>query len=161
MKEFEKYYNQLSNELDGLTSKILTSDESLSKVTMAIFVELSNHLKQFCLLEKDCLNQNLKVSLKEICEQAQQQFKQNFLEIKTLLDGNQSVTIFNTATLSKTDIQNKTDNYNKTLALLSEQVTNETHNQIRDKLLKAVSDFRTTFADANKDIEQNFETSME
>lgn len=161
MKEFEKYYNQLSNELDGLTSKILTSDESLSKVTMAVFVELSNHLKQFCLLEKDCLNQNLKVSFKEICEQAQQQFKQNFLEIKTLLDGNQPVIIFNTATLSKTDIQNKTDNYNKTLALLSEQVTNETNNQIRDKLLKAVSDFRTTLADANKEIEQNFETSME
>lgn len=153
MKEFETYFNKTSNELDELTSKILTTDDNLSKIAVAVFVELSNHLKQFLTLGKGCLNEDVKNLLDDIYTKAKEQFEQNFLEIKTLLDGNKPVTVFYTATLSKADVKNKTDSYNQNLAVLSEQVTNETNNQIRDKLLKAVSDFRTAISDVNQNVD--------
>lgn len=153
MKEFETYFNKTSNELDELTSKILTTDDNLSKIAVAVFVELSNHLKQFLTLEKGCLNGDVKNLLDDIYTKAKEQFEQNFLEIKTLLDGNKPVTVFYTATLSKADVKDKTDSYNQNLAILSEQVTNETNNQIRDKLLKAVSDFRTAISDVNQNVD--------
>lgn len=153
MKEFETYFNKTSNELDELTSKILTTDDNLSKIAVAVFVELSNHLKQFLTLEQGCLNEDVKNLLDDIYTKAKEQFEQNFLEIKTLLDGNKPVTVFYTATLSKADVKNKTDSYNQNLAVLSEQVTNETNNQIRDKLLKAVSDFRTAISDVNQNVD--------
>ena len=153
MKEFETYFNKTSNELDELTSKILTTDDNLSKIAVAVFVELSNHLKQFLTLGKDCLNEDVKNLLDDIYTKAKEQFEQNFLEIKMLLDGNKPVTVFYTATLSNADVKNKTDNYNQNLAVLSEQVTNETNNQIRDKLLKAVSDFRTAISDVNQNVD--------
>lgn len=153
MKEFETYFNKTSNELDELTSKVLTTDDNLSKIAVAVFVELSNHLKQFLTLEKDYLNENVKNLLDDIYTKAKEQFEQNFLGIKTLLDGNKPVTVFYTATLSKADVKNKTDSYNQNLAVLSEQVTNETNNQIRDKLLKAVSDFRTAISDVNQNVD--------
>lgn len=153
MKEFETYFNKTSNELDELTSKILTTDDNLSKIAVAVFVELSNHLKQFLTLEKGCLNEDVKNLLDDIYTKAKEQFEQNFLEIKTLLDGNKPVTVFYTATLSKADVKDKTDSYNQNLAILSEQVTNETNNQIRDKLLKAVSDFRTAISDVNQNVD--------
>lgn len=153
MKEFETYFNKTSNELDELTSKILTTDDNLSKIAVAVFVELSNHLKQFLTLEKGCLNKDVKNLLDDIYTKAKEQFEQNFLEIKMLLDGNKPVTVFYTATLSKADVKDKTDSYNQNLAILSEQVTNETNNQIRDKLLKAVSDFRTAISDVNQNVD--------
>lgn len=153
MKEFETYFNKTSNELDELTSKVLTTDDNLSKIAVAVFVELSNHLKQFLTLGKGCLNEDVKNLLDDIYTKAKEQFEQNFLEIKTLLDGNKPVTVFYTATLSKADVKNKTDSYNQNLAVLSEQVTNETNNQIRDKLLKAVSDFRTAISDVNQNVD--------
>ncbi len=153
MKEFETYFNETSNELDELTSKILTTDDNLSKIAVAVFVELSNHLKQFLTLEKGCLNKDVKNLLDDIYTKAKEQFEQNFLEIKMLLDGNKPVTVFYTATLSKADVKDKTDSYNQNLAILSEQVTNETNNQIRDKLLKAVSDFRTAISDVNQNVD--------
>ena len=153
MKEFETYFNKTSNELDELASKILTTDDNLSKIAVTVFVELSNHLKQFLTLEKGCLNEDVKNLLDDIYTKAKEQFEQNFLEIKTLLDGNKPVTVFYTATLSKADVKNKTDSYNQNLAVLSEQVTNETNNQIRDKLLKAVSDFRTAISDVNQNVD--------
>lgn len=153
MKEFETYFNKTSNELDELTSKILTTDDNLSKIAVAVFVELSNHLKQFLTLEKGCLNKDVKNLLDDIYTKAKEQFEQNFLEIKMLLDGNKPVTVFYTATLSKADVKDKTDSYNQNLAVLSEQVTNETNNQIRDKLLKAVSDFRTAISDVNQNVD--------
>lgn len=153
MKEFETYFNKTSNELDELTSKILTTDDNLSKIAVAVFVELSNHLKQFLTLGKGCLNEDVKNLLDDIYTKAKEQFEQNFLEIKTLLDGNKPVTVFYTATLSKADVKNKTGSYNQNLAVLSEQVTNETNNQIRDKLLKAVSDFRTAISDVNQNVD--------
>ena len=153
MKEFEIYFNKTSNELDELTSKILTTDDNLSKIAVAVFVELSNHLKQFLTLGKDCLNEDVKNLLDDIYTKAKEQFEQNFLEIKMLLDGNKPVTVFYTATLSNADVKNKTDNYNQNLAVLFDQVTNETNNQIRDKLLKAVSDFRTAISDVNQNVD--------
>jgi len=153
MKEFETYFNKTSNELDELTSKILTTDDNLSKIAVAVFVELSNHLKQFLTLGKDCLNEDVKNLLDDIYTKAKEQFEQNFLEIKMLLDGNKPVTVFYTATLSNADVKNKTDNYNQNLAVLFDQVTNETNNQIRDKLLKAVSDFRTAISDVNQNVD--------
>ena len=153
MKEFETYFNKTSNELDELTSKILTTDDNLSKIAVAVFVELSKHLKQFLALGKNCLNEDVKNILDDIYTKAKEQFEQNFLEIKMLLDGNKPVTVFYTATLSNADVKNKTDNYNQNLAVLSEQVTNETNNQIRDKLLKAVSDFRTAISDVNQNVD--------
>lgn len=153
MKEFETYFNKTSNELDELTSKILTTDDNLSKIAVAVFVELSKHLKQFLALGKNCLNEDVKNILDDIYTKAKEQFEQNFLEIKMLLDGNKPVTVFYTATLSNADVKNKTDNYNQNLAVLFDQVTNETNNQIRDKLLKAVSDFRTAISDVNQNVD--------
>lgn len=153
MKEFETYFNKTSNELDELTSKILTTDDNLSKIAVAVFVELTKHLKQFLALGKNYLNEDAKSLLDDIYTKAKEQFEQNFLEIKTLLDGNKPVTVFYTATLSKADVKNKTDSYNQNLAVLFEQVTNETNNQIRDKLLKAVSDFRTAISDVNQNVD--------